>query len=54
MRDDTTLGVDNVSYAVIADLGLLHNFLNDVEIEFDHAHTSVAPRTGQPLSHVRF
>ena len=40
MRDDTTLGVNNISDAVIADLGLLHNVPHWLEIEFDDAHAS--------------
>ena len=36
MRDDTTLGVNNISDAVIADLGLLHNVPHWREIEFDN------------------
>src|SRR6478735_9877823 len=54
MRNHTTLGVDNISDAVIADLGLSHNIPHWLEIKFDDAHAGVGPPTGHTQGHVRF
>src|SRR4051812_25104816 len=52
MGDDTTLGVDDIGNAVIADLRLLHNVPHRLEIELGEAHAGVVPPPCHSQRHV--
>src|SRR6478752_7258997 len=52
MHDDASLRINNVSDAVLADLGLSHNVPHWLKIELDNAHASVPPPTGHSHGYV--
>src|SRR5262249_13771205 len=53
MRDQSSLRVDDVGMAALADLDLRDHIPDELEIDFGDAHTGVAPGAGNGQRHVR-